>query len=114
MTLPWMRFTARRRMVAVAVVALMLIPVIWIILIRVDQALEDFYGPGGRLETTNHGKPDPGPRRSVCILSVMNGTDNRPGIRAASEHSRRIVVCWKKQWVHDPRPITHRSALRGR
>jgi hypothetical protein len=61
MRVPRLQFTVRQLMVAVAIVAVLLIPVVW--LIRVGQALEDFYGPGGRLEAMRQGKPDPGPRR---------------------------------------------------
>jgi hypothetical protein len=61
------RFTVRRLMIAVAVVALLLMPIVWCI--QLNQALYKFYGPGGTLERQNQGYRNPAFKLGVGLGS---------------------------------------------
>ncbi len=71
-----MRLTTRRLMIAVAVVALLLLPVVWLITAwqTLEQGRHDFYGPGGALERKN-------PRAAQALTSSDVGwVTNQPAM----------------------------------
>jgi len=65
---PRVRFTVRRMMAVVVVIALALATMTWFIrfINEVNQGLHDFYGPGGTLQREYRGELGSGAKSKSC------------------------------------------------